>query len=144
MAVQFKTRTKTDYIVIHCSATKPSMDIGVRDIRLWHKQQGWLDVGYNFVIKRDGTLENGRPQDAVGSHAKGYNSNGVGVCLVGGVDNNMKPENNFTEAQWETLKTIVTKLRKDYPNARVCGHTDLDKGKACPSFNVAEWLAKTF
>ncbi len=142
MAVQFKTRNKTEYIVVHCAATKPSMDIGLREIRMWHKQQGWLDVGYHFIIRRDGTVETGRPQNAVGSHARNYNSNGVGVCLVGGVDNNMKPEANFTDAQWASLETIVKKLQADYPNARICGHTDLDKGKACPSFNVSQWWAK--
>ncbi|MGL5965359.1 MAG: N-acetylmuramoyl-L-alanine amidase, partial [Fusobacteriaceae bacterium] len=86
----FKKRGSTDHIVIHCSATKPTMDIGVRDIRMWHKQQGWLDVGYHFIIKRDGTIEEGRPVDVVGSHVKNHNSNSVGVCLVGGVDDKMK------------------------------------------------------
>lgn len=136
----FKKRGFTDHIVIHCSATKPTMDIGVREIRMWHKQQGWLDVGYHFIIKRDGTVQEGRPVDVVGSHVKNHNSNSVGVCLVGGVDENMKPDANFTVDQWASLETVVKDLKEKYPNASVKGHNEFDKGKACPSFNVQSWL----
>lgn len=138
--VQFKKRGFTDHIVIHCSATKPTQDIGLREIRMWHKQQGWLDVGYHFIIKRDGTVEEGRPVDTVGSHVKNHNSNSVGICLVGGVDAKMKPEANFTDAQWAALDDVVLKLRKLHPTASVKGHNEFDKGKACPSFNVQSWL----
>lgn len=138
--VQFKKRGFTDHIVIHCSATKPTMDIGAREIRMWHKQQGWLDVGYHFIIRRDGTVEEGRPVDTIGSHVKNHNSNSVGVCLVGGVDEKMKPEANFTDAQWAALDAKVLELRKLYPTASVKGHNEFDAGKACPSFNVQSWL----
>lgn len=138
--VQFKKRGFTDHIVIHCSATKPTMDIGLREIRMWHKQQGWLDVGYHFIIRRDGTVEEGRPVDVVGSHVKNHNSSSVSVCLVGGVDEKMKPEANFTDAQWAALDTKVLELRKLYPAASVKGHNEFDSGKACPSFNVQSWL----
>lgn len=139
--VQFKKRGFTDHIVIHCAATKPSMDIGLREIRMWHKQQGWLDVGYHFIIRRDGTVEEGRPIDVVGSHVKNHNSNSVGVCLVGGVDEKMKPEANYTDAQWASLVAVVSDLQAKYPTASVKGHNEFDAGKACPSFNVQKWAA---
>lgn len=138
--VQFKKRLDTKHIIIHCSATKPTMDIGLREIRMWHKQQGWLDVGYHYIIRRDGTVETGRPHDVVGSHVKDSNAYSVGVCLVGGVDDKMKPEANYTAEQWASLNHIVAKLEALYPAARVSGHNDFDKGKACPSFKVADWL----
>lgn len=141
--VQFKKRGFTDHIVIHCSATRPTQDIGVRDIRMWHKQQGWLDVGYHFVIRRDGTVEEGRPIDVVGSHVKGHNSNSVGVCLVGGVDAKMKPEANYTNEQWTSLEAKVAELKGLYPTASIKGHNEFDAGKACPSFNVQDWLKST-
>ena len=59
--VQFKPRAVTEAIFVHCSATKASMNVGLREIRQWHKEQGWLDVGYHFIIRRDGTVEEGRP-----------------------------------------------------------------------------------
>ena len=67
-------RTKTDTIVIHCAATKPSMDIGYDEIRKWHvEDNGWDDVGYHYIIKRDGTLQTGRDESMVGSHARQVN-----------------------------------------------------------------------
>ncbi len=138
---QFIKRKSTKYIVIHCAATKPTMDIGVREIRQWHQQQGWLDVGYHFVIRRNGVIEEGRPLDVVGSHVKGFNSDSLGICMAGGIDATGKPAENFTPQQWAALDGLVFKLKAEhYPDAQVCGHRDLDSGKACPSFSVQEWL----
>lgn len=124
------------------------MDVGVKEIRQWHtdpppRGNGWLDVGYHYIIRRDGTLEHGRAETAIGSHVAGHNSHSIGVCLVGGIDAKRKPESNFTAAQWAMLEKILVRLTAKYPDVtRICGHTDLDRGKACPSFNVTKWLAK--
>jgi N-acetyl-anhydromuramyl-L-alanine amidase AmpD len=56
-------RKKTDYLIIHCAATKPSMDIGVNEIRKWHLDRGWRDVGYHYMIRRNGEVELGRRVD---------------------------------------------------------------------------------
>ncbi|UNA02536.1 endolysin [Enterobacter phage EP1] len=137
--VQFKPRTVTEAIFVHCSATQPSQDIGVDTIRMWHKQQGWLDVGYHFVIKRDGTVESGRPVDVVGSHVKDWNSRSVGVCLVGGIDANGKFEANFTPAQMNALRNKLAELKALYPQADIKAHHDVAP-KACPSFDLQRWL----
>ena len=139
--VQFKPRTRTDFIVVHCAATKASMDIGVREIRQWHvRDNGWLDIGYHYVIRRDGTVENGRPQDVVGSHVKDYNSRSIGICLVGGVTDRGAPQDNFTPAQYASLETLLKVVKRTYASAQIVGHRDLDSGKACPSFKVSDWL----
>jgi len=139
-AVPHKARASTKYIVIHCADTPPKMDIGVAEIRQWHLKNGWSDIGYHFVIRRTGRLERGRPLDAVGSHVKGYNAISVGVCLVGGRQaKSGKPENNFTNEQWHQLYWVVSKLVEEYPDAKVVSHHDLDKGKACPSFDAQTW-----
>lgn len=138
--VQFKTRPATTLIVVHCAATKASMDIGVREIRQWHVQQGWLDVGYHFVIRRNGTVEDGRPHSVIGSHVRGYNSTALGICLAGGIDDKGKPENNFTPEQFNSLKLLLLAQKRVYPTAKIVGHTNLASGKACPSFDVADWL----
>lgn len=137
--VQFKTRNITEAIFVHCSATKPSMDIGVREIRQWHKEQGWLDVGYHFVIRRDGTVEEGRPIDVVGSHVKGWNEKSVGICLVGGINDSMQPEANFTNAQMSSLMDILERVSAKYPKAPFKAHHDV-AAKACPSFHLKHWL----
>ena len=136
-------RSTTDYIVVHCSGTKPSMDVGAVEIDAWHRHRGWLGIGYNFVIKRDGTLETGRDIDAVGAHAAGFNDCSIGICLVGGVteDDVTIAEDNFTGEQFDKLKELLNTLLAAFPNVEVVGHRDLPKvTKDCPSFNVKEWL----
>lgn len=137
--VQFKPRQATDAIFVHCSATPPTMDIGRETIEMWHKQQGWLAIGYHFIIKRDGTVESGRPVDVVGSHVKDWNSRSVGVCLVGGINANGKFEANFTPAQMNALRNKLTELKALYPQADIKAHHDVAP-KACPSFDLQRWL----
>lgn len=133
---QFKKRTETNTIFVHCSATKPSQDIGARQIRIWHKHgKGWLDIGYHLVIKRDGTVEEGRPLDVVGAHAFGHNGDSVAVCLVGGIDEKGEADSNFTSEQYESLKTVIKSLKGKYENATIKGHRDVSY-KDCPSFDV--------
>lgn len=137
--VQFKPRASTEAVFVHCSATKATHDVGVREIRQWHKEQGWLDVGYHYVIRRDGTVETGRDENAVGSHAKGHNSNSVGVCLVGGLAaDGVKHEANFTPEQMKSLRALLNELLAKYEGATLRAHHDVD-AKACPSFNLKRW-----
>ena len=151
---QSNQRQTTDLIVVHCSATGPDADIGVAQITQWHKQRGFDTVGYHYVIRRNGTQETGRPETAIGAHVRGHNSTSIGICLAGGVDTRGKPHNNFTAAQFNTLETLLRELKARYPQARILGHRDLspDKNgdgritpdefiKACPSFDVGEWLS---
>lgn len=128
-----------DLIVIHCSATPPDMDIGVSQIREWHKDRGWRDIGYHFVDRRDGKIEIGRPLDQIGAHVKDHNETSIGICLVGGINAEGTAEFNFTMPQMVWLSDLLNKLARDYPEARICGHQDLDPGKDCPCFNVAAW-----
>lgn len=134
---------KIDMLIIHCAATKPTMDIGVKEIRKWHvEDNGWQDIGYHDVIRRNGNIEKGRPVEIAGAHCAGKNANSIGVCLVGGVDDKMKPDANFTDAQWKTLAQYVRGFKAEYPKSAIYGHNDFDPGKACPSFDVESWLRK--
>lgn len=132
-------------IFIHCSATGPDSDIGADVIRGWHKGQGWSDIGYHYVIRRDGTLEKGRDldgdgdvEDEQGAHAYGHNRDTLGICMVGGVDSNGKPDSNFTRHQWATLDKLVNELKGRYPEADIRGHREV-AAKACPSFDAHAW-----
>ena len=121
-------------IVIHCADTPANMDIGVEEIRRWHLDRGWKDVGYHYIIRRNGEVEQGREEHIPGAHVAGYNKGSIGVCLVGG-----KPSANFTKEQWKALEALVGYLTRKYPDAKVVGHTDLYKEKTCPNFNVSAW-----
>jgi N-acetylmuramoyl-L-alanine amidase len=129
-----------EQIIVHCSATPPNRDIGFKDIDLWHRRKGWLMCGYHKIIKRDGTVEDGRPLHRSGAHARGYNHKSWGVCLVGGVDENLHPENNFTEIQMTRLKEVISHLiGLTNHDLKVIGHNEVSN-KACPSFDVQVWL----
>lgn len=143
------------YIVVHCSATPPDADIGAAEITKWHKAKGWTTIGYHLVIRRDGRVEGGRPLNEAGSHAYGYNGASIGICLVGGVNRevdrdgkddvdgprwDMVPANNFTPAQFNSLRTLLPGLLQQFSRAKVLGHRDLPRVlKACPSFDVRTW-----
>lgn len=137
-------RKTTNRIVLHCSATRAIQNVGAADIRKWHKAQGWSDIGYHYVIRRDGRVERGRAEDEVGSHVKGHNATSVGVCMVGGLNNvTWKPESNFTPAQWAALEKLVRSLTIRYPLAKVLGHRDFPGvQKACPCFDARVWAKK--
>lgn len=128
-------------LVVHCSASSPKVDADVAMITRWHRLRGFLTIGYHYVIRRSGELQKGRPEEQIGAHVEGYNKNSLGICMVGGVNEMGKPANNFTPAQWESLKTLLYQLKIQHPDARICGHRDLPNvHKDCPSFDVATWL----
>jgi len=128
-------------IIIHCSATKPSMDIGADWIRRIHVQQNkWQDIGYHFVIRRNGAIKNGRPVAEIGAHCNGHNTGTIGICMVGGMSETGRPENNLTKAQFETVQQLISSLAKQFPTIiKLSGHNDYTN-KACPCFNVHEKL----
>ena len=137
-------RRKTNWLVIHCSATRAIMDVGVKEIREWHRAKGWADVGYHFVIRRSGKVEKGRALETVGAHVQGHNADSVGICLVGGLnDETFKPEDNYTPQQWEALTGLLIALLENYPSAKVLGHRDFPGvQKACPCFNAKTWAKR--
>ena len=135
-------RETTDTIVIHCTQTPPGMDVDVDKVTQWHKERGFDTIGYHYLIKRDGTLQEGRQQDEVGAHAVAVNGTSIGVALAGGGTPSMGWENNFAPIQFETLKTILLKLKKDYEIEKIIGHYQVDDKKECPSFDVPKWLEK--
>jgi len=125
-------------IIVHCTATPEGRDVSVGDIRRWHvEDNGWNDIGYHWVIELDGSLQEGRKEYLNGAHAKGHNSDSVGVGYVGGCDKDMNPKDTRTEAQKEELLCILQDLKGRYPNAEIIGHCDVSS-KACPSFDAKE------
>lgn len=135
--VSLKERSKTDLIVVHCSATQPKDSFDWKSIDQMHRQRGFITIGYHFVIKTDGTIQEGRPLNAIGAHAQGYNDRSVGICLIGGVDSKGKAKDNFTDEQRESLKKLLDWLWFVYPESNIMGHRDLPNvSKDCPCFDL--------
>lgn len=138
-----KSKRRINSIIVHCSATPEGRDYTVEQIKKDHKEQGWSDIGYHYVIYRDGSIHEGRNVDIIGAHCEGYNSNSIGVCYIGGLENKpnveykkLKAKDTRTEAQKRALIELLSKLKKYYPGAKIYGHHDFNKGKDCPSFDA--------
>jgi N-acetyl-anhydromuramyl-L-alanine amidase AmpD len=127
-------------IIVHCAYSDPGMDIGVDEIRQWHKAKGWRDIGYHYVINRQGGVEPGRTENEIGAHTIGHNLDSIGICLAGGkrVDE-PKPDSNFTWTQMNSLRGLINSLLAKYPGAKVFGHRDFAP-RDCPCFDVQEFM----
>jgi N-acetyl-anhydromuramyl-L-alanine amidase AmpD len=139
---------KITEIFIHCSATKPqwmitsTADQKAAEIRRWHMQEnGWKDIGYHFVIDRDGDTVEGRPLEQAGAHARGHNTNSIGICLVGGWGGATTDqfEEHFTELQRQALWKLLNDLTEKFPDVKIRGHNEV-AAKACPCFTVSEFI----
>jgi N-acetyl-anhydromuramyl-L-alanine amidase AmpD len=139
-------------IVVHCTATRPewqsdqTTEAKVAEVKKWHTDKGWSDVGYHYLIDRNGVIVEGRPVERAGAHAKGYNATSIGVAIFGGHGGtaNDEFEENFTDAQDRSLRRLIAQLRMEFPNiTQIVGHNDLpDVTKACPTFRVNKWIAQ--
>lgn len=144
-----------ELVVVHTSATPSNMDIGAADIDKWHKARNWSGIGYHHVIRRSGALERGRGLNEVGAHAYGYNRTSIGICLIGGLDENgntMEGVETYEPEQLITLRGYLDTLGDLFPGAELAGHRDLSPDingdgvierwewkKECPCFDVREW-----
>ena len=124
-------------IIIHCSATPIGKDYTVEDIDKWHKAKGWKGIGYHYVIYLDGSVHKGRPEEEIGAHCKGHNSNSIGICYIGGLDEFGEPEDTRTDKQKEALIVLLKALKAKYPDATIHGHREF-AAKACPCFDAKE------
>lgn len=140
---------KINAIVLHCSATIEGHDIDIKLIDEWHRKRGWRKVGYHYVIKLDGTIQKGRAESEIGAHVKGHNSDTIGICYIGGLDKGLKPKDTRTEAQKQSLLSLIKGLKLRYPDAIILGHRDYSEdknkngviepfewSKACPCFDA--------
>ena len=119
------------------------MKIGAEEIRKWHTDppRNWSDIGYHYVIRRDGSVEKGRPINIAGAHAKGHNSHSIGICMVGGKARLGKQAFNFSIVQMNALSHLVNNLQKEFHliPSDVIGHNEVS-AKDCPCFDVRAWI----
>ncbi len=129
--------TKINKLIVHCSATREGQHITVDTIRNWHvKGNGWSDIGYHYIIYLDGTIVKGREDNVRGAHVKGNNTGSLGICYIGGVEEDgITPKDTRTDAQKESLESLLKTLKAMHPKSVVYGHRNF-ASKACPSFDA--------
>lgn len=136
---ELEERELTDMIVLHNTGAEEDTDTDADSIHNYHLSIGWVGIGYHFVIRKDGTIEKGRPEWAVGSHAYGENSHTIGIHLSG----------NFTiaeptEAQVESCAMLIAYLCNKYGiptnRERIVGHCEVNDDTDCPGENLQALL----
>ena len=132
------TRSTTDQIVIHHTGNPWDDDLSAAEIDASHKAQGWTCIGYHYVIRKDGTVEEGRPHWTIGAHAYRRNSNTIGIHVCGNFE-----IGEPTDAQIESLAMLLANLCTDYglsiDRDTIVGHREL-MATACPGRNLYEMM----
>lgn len=142
---------KINLIVIHCSATREDRDYTPQQLTRDHLARGFNSAGYNFYIRKDGTIVHMRPLELIPAHVTGHNRNSIGICYEGGLNRNGKPSDTRTAEQKEAIAGLLIRLVVQFPDSEICGHRDLspDKNgngtieanewiKMCPCFNAKD------
>lgn len=139
-----KSKRVINEIIVHCTATPEGQDVTVNSIRQGHLRRGFSDIGYHYVIYRDGSIHDGRNVNISGAHCKGHNQHSIGVCYVGGLENipnvpyeKLPPKDTRTAAQKNSLLKLLKELKALYPKATIHGHYEY-ANKACPCFEPKE------
>lgn len=122
-------------IVVHCSAVRPGQRSSAADIDLWHKQRGWKGIGYHYVVRRNGTIELGRPIEEIGAHCYPHNRHSIGICYEGGLDANGVPDDTRSLEQKRAMRQLLEELHGRFPKALIVGHRDLCPGRDCPCYD---------
>lgn len=141
--------------VIHWTANYIDQPhIGAEDVHQWHLERGWDGCGYHYVIKRDGTIQRGRPINRIGAHALlgGHNRYSIGISHVAGyncVSGTPNPERfqsaeSITDAQWRAQRQFLEVFYRVWPGGQVVGHNQIDPDKPDPGINVDQYILNTF
>ncbi len=119
-----------EFIIVHHLAFRG--EAGVKEVRSWHIERGFTNIGYHYIIRKDGRIETGRYEHVQGAHCRGYNEKSVGIAMEG--------HHNFdtwTLQQTYSFKVLVAFLRLKYaiPVSKVVGHRELAKTE-CPGLLI--------
>lgn len=118
---------RIERIFVHCTAGSQKQT--VEDLKAEFKRKGWKNPGYHYVVMPDGKVESLLPEDSISNGVQGFNSTSVNVAYVGGIDAEGKGVDNRTPEQKKSLKTILSQLKKKYPDAEIMGHRDISPDK---------------
>ena len=131
-AMPLENRPATNFLVIHHTGSGADNDIdaSAEEIHGWHLNNGWAGIGYHYVVRKDGTVEQGRPHWTIGSHAYGKNSESIGIHLSGDFTDAAP-----TDAQIESTALLIANLCADYglpiDRQHVFGHREVGES-SCP------------
>lgn len=152
---EFSTiRRDVTEVIIHATETYSNKNIGSPEINDIHNKLGHDGIGFHYVIRRDGSLQRGRPVNRKGEHApvNDHNDFSIGIVMVGGLAAASGQENpaayrsphSFTRAQFTTLEQFLESFYRKFPGGQVFGHNDVDVAELDPYFDVPDYVESIF
>lgn len=126
-------------LIVHHSASQRTTTLA--DVRSWHLARGFVEVGYHFFVDGSGAIQRGRDLDQVGAHAKGANSDSIGICVAG---NNTVAADRWAAQQTESLRRLCRALQTAFGSLEIQGHRWARGGTTateCPGLTREEWEA---
>lgn len=131
MTFNFRPRPRTTRVIVHCSHTVESVTRTLEYLRAAGRALGLLDVGYHYLIERDGWLAETRPNAVLGSHAPRNNKDSIGVCL------SLKGDGEYPhQEQLRTLRHLMRDLHSTFGQLDMVGHSECDHSADCPGFDM--------
>lgn len=155
MQAEFKniTREVTE-VVVHWTETPTNKNIGSEELNKIHLESGLKGIGYHYVIRRDGSLQRGRPVNIQGEHTliNNHDERSIGVAFVGGINvpsgtpnlENFVSAQSLTRSQFNTFDHFCRSFYARFPGGQILGHNDLDPIENDPGFNVREYVLANF
>ena len=139
----FMSTDSVRFLIVHCSATRETQDYTVEQLKHDHHARGFLDVGYHYYIRRDGTVTQHRRLNEVGAHCRPFNRCSIGICYEGGLDAKGKPKDPRPIAQRGSLVKLLIELKQKFPKAAIRGHNEMPgaTNKECPCFRPSTEFA---
>lgn len=147
MIHQGTRRVPVTRIILHYSWTDPEwyadrpLADKVAEIRRWHRARGWRDIGYHWIVDRDGEVAPGRPETEIGAHAAPANNGSIGICLLGGRGSRGSTLlSHHTPQQEAALVRLIGQIMGRAGPLAVSGHRD-HSATLCPGYDAAAWWA---
>jgi N-acetylmuramoyl-L-alanine amidase len=146
-------RDVTEFVV-HWTETPTNKNIGSEEINKIHTELGFEGIGYHYVIRRDGSLQRGRPINLEGEHAdvNEHDKRSIGIVFVGGINVPSGTPNiqdfvsvqSLTRSQINTFDHFCRSFFSVFPGGQALGHNDLDKNQNDPGFDVKAYARSNF
>jgi hypothetical protein len=145
--IRFITRPVTT-VTVHWTETATNKNIGSEEINDWHLAAGLPGIGYHYVIRRDGSLQRGRPVNLEGDIGNGS----LDIIFVGGINaptgtpnsQNFIDVRSLTRAQFNTFDHFCRAIYISYPGMSIIGHSEFDRSQIDPGFNVTDYVQQRF
>jgi N-acetylmuramoyl-L-alanine amidase len=147
------TREVTE-VVVHWTETPTNKNIGSEELNAIHLESGLKGIGYHYVIRRDGSIQRGRPVNIQGNHApvNDHDKLSIGIVFVGGINvssgtpnlENFVSVQSLTRSQFNSFDHFCRAFYNRFSGGQIIGHNDIDTNEEDPGFNVREYVFANF